>query len=128
MYCLKCCVICFFSWLIVPLRDKGHLAARQRQFNNKLSALRSVAERSISLLKGRWRKLLSLEHMDMEILVHLIMSACVLHNFCLLNDDYDDSYFQDADGDADNGPVAGHLDGDALAAEAKRMQLMNIIC
>lgn len=70
--------------------------------------------------------------MDMEMLVHLIMSACVLHNFCLLNDDYDDNYFLDADdggsGDADEGLVAGHLDGGAPAAEAKRVRLMNIIC
>ena len=43
----------------------------------------------------------------MEMLVHLIMSAYVLHNFCLLSDDYDDNYFLDANdggsGDADEG-------------------------
>ena len=69
--------------------------------------------------------------MDMEMLVHLIMSACILHNFCLLNDDNDDSYFLDADdggsGDIDDGLVAGHLDWGAPAAEAKRVRLMNII-
>lgn len=68
----------------------------------------------------------------MKLLVRLIMSACVLHNFCLLNDDFDDSYFldhhDDDDGDVDGGPVLGHLDGGALAAQAKRVQLMNIIC
>jgi len=52
------------------------------------------------------------------------MSACVLHNFCLLHDDFDDSYFLDHD----DGAVAGHLDGGAPAAQAKRVQLMNIIC
>lgn len=85
-------------------------------------------ERSISLLKGRWRKLLTLEHLDIELLVHLIMSACVLHNFCLLKDDFDDSYFLDHDDGDGAGPVAGHLDGGAPAAQAKRMQLMNLIC
>ena len=68
----------------------------------------------------------------MELLVHIIMSACVLHNFCLLHDDFDDDYFllldQDGDGVADDGQAAGHLDGGALAAEAKRVQLMHIIC
>ena len=68
----------------------------------------------------------------MEMLVHLIMSACVLRNFCLLNDDYDDNYFLDAanggSGDADEGLVAGHLDGGAPAAEAKHVRQMNIIC
>ena len=88
-------------------------------------------ERSISLLKGRWRKLLTLEHLDLELLVHLIMSACVLHNFCLLHDDFDDSYFlvhDDGDDGDDGGAVAGHLDGGAPAAQAKCVQLMNIIC
>lgn len=68
----------------------------------------------------------------MAMLVHLIMSACVLHNFCLLNDDYDENYYLDIDdgdhGAADNGPAVGHLGGGALAAEAKRVHLMNIIC
>lgn len=63
----------------------------------------------------------------MELLVHLIM-----HNFCLLNDDFSDSYFLDHhngdDGDDNGGPVVAHLDGGALAAQAKRLQLMNIIC
>lgn len=68
----------------------------------------------------------------MKLLVRLIMSACVLHNVCPLNDDFDDSYFLDHhdgdNGDVDGGPVLGHLDGGALAAQAKRVQLMNIIC
>lgn len=73
----------------------------------------------------------TLEHMDMELLVHLIMSACVLHNFCLLNDDFDEGYFLDCgdgadddDGEIDGGPHAGPLP----TAEAKRVQLMNIVC
>ena len=66
------------------------------------------------------------------MLVHLIMSACVLHNFCLLNDDYDENYYLDIDdgddGAADNDVIVGHLGGGAVAAEAKRVHLMNIIC
>ena len=66
----------------------------------------------------------------MELLVHIIMSACVLHNFRLLHDDFDDNYFldhHDGDGDGSDGHAGGHPDG-ALAAEAKRVRLMNIIC
>lgn len=58
------------------------------------------------------------------------MSACVLHNFCLLNDDLDDSYFLDHHhgdyGDGDSEPVVVHLNGGALAAQAKHVQLMNV--
>ena len=67
----------------------------------------------------------------MELLVQLIMSACVLHNFCILHDDFDDSYFfDDHDGDdegIDDGHAGGGPDG-PLAAEAKPVQLMNMTC
>jgi len=66
------------------------------------------------------------------MLVHLTTWACVLHNFCLLNDDYDENYYWDTDdgdhGVADNGLAVGYLGEGTLAAEAKRVQLMNIIC
>ena len=111
---------------MTPFRDNGHLTARQRRFISKVSSLRSVVERSIRLLKGRWRKLICLEQMDMELLVKLIMSVCVLHNFCLLNDDFDDGYFLDGGDDDDDDGGDGH--GALVAAEAKRVQLMNIVC
>lgn len=115
-----------------PYQDDGHLIGRQRPFNTKLSSLQSVVERSIQLLKGCWRKLGPLESIDMELLVHIIMSSCVLHNFCLLHDDFDDNYFLDhhdgdSDGDGGDGHAGGHRD-DLLAAETKQVWLMNIIC
>lgn len=48
--------------------------------------------------------------------------------FFLLHDDFDDSYFLDHDDGDDGGAVAGHLDGGTPAAQAERVQLMNIIC
>ena len=35
----------------------------------------------------------------MAMLVHVIISACVLHNFFLLNFDYDENYYLDIDDD-----------------------------
>ena len=71
----------------------------------------------------------------MELLVKLIMSACVLHNFCLLNDDFDDGYFLDGGDDDDDDGDGGIGDrhgvggpGALVAAEAIRVQLMNIVC
>lgn len=121
-------------WLITPFRDNGHLTRRQQSFNQKLSSLRSLVERSIRLLKGRWRKLGILEHIDIELMVHLIMATCVLHNFCLLHDDFHEDYFLDGDDDGDDdgcdgfdGGAPGGRDG-VRVAEAKRVQLMNTIC
>ena len=118
-----------FSWLITPFRNDGYLSAKQRQFNYRLSSVRSVVERSIRFLKGRWRKLASLDHIDMELLVQLIMSACVLHNFCIIHDDFDDDYFLE-DHQDDNDANEGHdaHDPHILAAQAKRLQLMNLVC
>lgn len=99
-------------WLITPFRDNGHLTRRQQSFNQKLSSLRSLVERSIRLLKGRWRKLGILEHIDIELMVHLIMATCVLHNFCLLHDDFHEDYFLDGDDDGDDDGCDG-FDGGA---------------
>lgn len=46
-----------------------------------------------SLLKGRWRKLRYLDCLDLVIAVQIISAACVLHNYCLLHDDFDVGYF-----------------------------------
>lgn len=55
----------------------------------------------------------------MELLLHIIMSACVLHTFCLLHEDFDDNYFLDHhDGD---GYAGGHPNG-ALATDAKQVR------
>ena len=85
-------MIFYFRWLITPYRDNGHLTRQQKRFNRVLSSLRQKVERAIGLLKGRWRKLLYLDHLDLRLAVHLIISACVLHNFCIIHDDFYDGY------------------------------------
>ena len=106
---------------------------QQQRLNQILSSIRQVVERPLRLLKGRWHKLSLLELLDIELMVHLIMTACVLHNFCILHDDFDENYFLDNDDSVDAGRVG--LDGCAPGgpggvrlAEAKRIRLMNIIC
>lgn len=116
---------------MIPFKDNGHLTANQRKFNKAQSSLRQAVERSIGLLKGRWRKLLYLDHLDVKFMAKLIMSACVLHNFCLMLDDYDDTYFLPGDGNDDSNDGD---DGGLTAiqqqriAEQKRNHLMNVIC
>lgn len=49
-----------------------------------------------------------------------------MHNFCLIYDDFDDSYFLPNDGDDDDG---GADDGRGpRIAQLKRNRLMNIVC
>lgn len=118
----------FFRWLICPFRDNGRLTPRHKRFNTALSRARQKVERSISLLKGRWRRLHYLDFYDLELAVQIVRAASVLHNFCLVNDDFDDNYFlaDDDDGgdsDDDGDGAAGRDDG----AEAKRLNLMNFV-
>ena len=81
-------------------------------------------ERAIGLLKGHWRKLLYLDHLDERFSAKVIMAACVLHNMCqLIHDDFDETYLlpnDDDDGDDDRRRDR--------AAQLKRNQLMNIVC
>ena len=76
-------------WLMTPFRDNGHLTANHSRFNSRFSSVRQTVERCNRLLKGRWRKLQFLDHLDMELMVLCIISTCVLHNFCLTHGDDD---------------------------------------
>jgi hypothetical protein len=78
-------------WLLTPYRDNGHLSARQRRYNYTHSATRTVIERTFAQLKGRFRRLQNLEVNSIQTAIDTIMSACILHNICILNaDDADD--------------------------------------
>ena len=45
------------TWLLRGFKDNGHLAAQQTRVTHLLSSKRMIVERSIGLLKGRFRKL-----------------------------------------------------------------------
>ena len=112
---------------MTSFRNNGHLLANQIRFNNVLSSCRQIVECSISLLKGRWRKLSYLNHPSVKQMTKIIMRVCVLHNFALVHDDFDESYFLEDDGDDD-----GHLSGcDRFPrnkpAEQKRQHLFNLV-
>lgn len=115
------------TWLMTPYRDNGHLTPDQTFFNSVLSSIRQTVERSIRLLKGRSRKLQHLDHLNQKLIVLLIIGACVLHNVCLLHDDFDEGYMldneedNDNDNDNDNG-AAGHR-----LAQQKRNHLKAVV-
>ena len=60
-----------------------------REFNKKLSAARSVVERTFGMLKGRWRLLLKKVEQQTRTLSKIVLAACVLHNICV---DHGDLY------------------------------------
>lgn len=74
------------------------------------------------MLKRRWRKLLLLDHLDIELEVYITVAPCVLYNFCLLHDDFDDMYLYDGPYDGDDHD--GHYHPADGRAETKRTHLM----
>lgn len=82
--------------LLVGFKDNGQLTARQRLFNRKLSETRVVIENAFGLLKCRFRRLKFMETVKLDLLVLLIMSACILHNFCIINNDMVDMDYEEA--------------------------------
>ncbi len=79
--------------LVTGFKNNGKLTREQRQFNYFLSSTRMKIEHTFGLLKGRFRKLKVMMDIDkVEDIPLIVTSACVLHNFCLLNEDNIDMF------------------------------------
>ncbi|XP_025154758.1 putative nuclease HARBI1 isoform X2 [Harpegnathos saltator] len=76
------------KYIMVPFKDNGYLSERQIRFNTRLSSTRMMVERSIGLLKGRFRSLLdTLPMYRSDLIPKYIIACCILHNICLLQND-----------------------------------------
>lgn len=74
--------------VMVPFRDDGHLTIEQIHFNKVLSRTRMIVERSIGLLKLRWRCLLNkLDMRRTDLIPYYVLACCILHNICLKEGD-----------------------------------------
>lgn len=79
---------CVTKHVMVPFKDNGHLSERQINFNKRLSSARMIVERSLALLKGRFRSILdTLPMQRTDLIPKYIIACCILHNICLLNGD-----------------------------------------
>lgn len=84
-------------WILTPYRDNGHLTQEQKNYNYKLSSNRVVVERAFGLLKGRFRRLRYLDTQKIQTAVEIIMTACVLHNVCLMQRDAVEDFLETDD-------------------------------
>ncbi|XP_055999441.1 putative nuclease HARBI1 [Ostrea edulis] len=75
------------KWMMTPYRDNGNLTQSQHKYNYIHSSTRMVIERTFEALKGRFRRLKYVDIQDMEKIVKVVISCCVLHEFCLQHDD-----------------------------------------
>ena len=76
------------EWLIPCFRGDQQEGARAR-FNSSHKKTRVVVERTIGILKQRFRCLLGgLRFKKMETCAKVIKACAILHNLCILNGDY----------------------------------------
>ncbi|XP_036318780.1 putative nuclease HARBI1 isoform X1 [Rhagoletis pomonella] len=76
------------SWLVSPFKEDGNLTESQRHFNEIHTSTCGVVKNAFGLLKTRFRRLLHFtEQTNLNFVVNIIVSACILHNVCIASND-----------------------------------------
>ena len=82
-----------------PYRDNGHLTARQRRFNRKLSSACVPIEHTFGILKSKFRRLRYLQMKRITDISSAVSACCILHNLCLEPNDQVDMPHEGLDGE-----------------------------
>ncbi|XP_046567780.1 putative nuclease HARBI1 [Haliotis rubra] len=114
--------------LLVPFRDNGHLTAIEKTFNNAHSSTRVDIERCFGLLKGKFRKLKYLDMKNVREMPEVIITCCVLHNFILTQESFDESDIDTEDIDAVETEAQSERDPQELkSVSEKRMEIAHLL-
>lgn len=73
--------------LMVGFKNNGQLTRRQQNFNIVLNKARVSIENAFAKLKGRFRRLKFMETVRLDLVAQIIVSACILHNVCIMEND-----------------------------------------
>lgn len=88
--------------VLCPFVNNGHLTARQRNFNRRLSMIRARVEHTFAHVDVLWRRMFHLPNTNLEYAVDHIAASIFLHNFKIIrtreliygnNDDGDEDDF-----------------------------------
>ena len=82
--------------LMSPYRKsrRGNLSDAQKKFNTHLASKRSVIERAFGLLGLRFPRLMHITARSNTKRIKLVVAACILHNWCIMEDDGDEEEFE----------------------------------
>jgi len=80
-------------------------------------------ERAFGLLKGRFVRLQNIDQRDIQTTVVTILTACVLHNICILNHDEIDDVLADDQVPQDIVNVQNFQEYDAEYGARKRLDI-----
>ena len=81
--------------LITLYRVRQDMTLAQKKFNTNLASKRSVIEHAFGLLGLRFLRLMKLKVKSLDKRIKCIVSSCVLHNWCIMEDDCDEESFED---------------------------------
>ena len=83
------------NYLMTPYKARGvTLNEQQKKFNTHLSSKRAVIERAFALLGLRFPRVTLLPFRSNKKRIECVVACCVLHNWCLTEDDDDESAFE----------------------------------
>ena len=68
------------------------MTLEQKKFNTHLASKRAVIERAFGLLGLRYPRLMKLKVKSLDKRIKCIVSACVLHNWCIIEDDGEEGF------------------------------------
>lgn len=117
------------TYLLVPYRDNGHLTPLEKRYNKVHSSTRVDVERAIGLLKCKWRRMKHLDMISVPDIPTFIVAACVLHNFVLLHDKFEEEEIEveeGMDGEMDN-TCSSAENNAAVDAKHKRLDIANLL-
>lgn len=114
-------------YVMTPFRSTTD-GSRERSFNLKHSKARNIIERTIGLLKNRYRCLMDKLHYKPEKAAQIANVCCALHNLCIIhNVDMDASSISNMSDYVDE-PLELEEQANFDAGQRVRMQLMNAVC
>ena len=118
------------NYLITPYRvRKQNMTVQEKKFNTHLASKRAVIERAFGLLGLRFPRLMKLKVNSLEKRIQCIVAACVLHNWCIMEDD--DKDFEDIGIRLDN-EVTRNITADAYLGRKRAsgggMNKRNLLC
>ena len=112
------------SWILTPFRRTQNITPQMNRFNKVHSSMRIKIEQAFGMLKGRYRRLKYIDQGSVETICYTICSACVLHNICIWQNDFEEIFTQD---DVPVAYIHGNLFNRNVQAlgQQKRTNIMN---
>lgn len=76
------------AWVVVPYKNVVNISIRKTQFNRLMSTPRVKIEHSFAMVKNRFRRILHFSEIrNIKLMNAVVVSACVFHNICILQND-----------------------------------------